>query len=300
MHYNPVHDTSLYIKVPGRIEAEDYSTMSGIAVEGTSDFDGIANVGWIDAGDWLEYNLNVPDSGDYFIYLRFAATASSSVNVLANDSLKTIVNLTNTGGWQSWRTIKSQVVLDSGRVKLRLHTPKGSFNINWLRISTQDNSSPLCSAGEDQEIITPENSILLTGQGSDPDDDSLVFRWSQVSGAPCLIESPGKAVTNVLGLIPGNYYFRLEVSDAYEVSSDLVRITVKQNTVGSSPLISNKLEIYPNPVSNMLMLSIPENFIPDKLTITNIMGQVVLKPTIAQDEEYIQWMSVGLILESIW
>ncbi len=268
--------------VPDRIEAENYSSMSGIALEGTSDFDGIANVGWIDAGDWLEYNLNVTDSDDYYLYLRIASTASTSINVLTNDSLETVVNLSSTGGWQNWKTIKSQVRLDTGQVKLRLHTPKGSFNMNWLRISTQDNSAPLCSAGEDQEIISPESSSLLLGQVSDEDGDSLVFKWSKVSGADCIIESPGTEVTNISGLKPGSYYFRLEVSDGYEVSSDMMRIKVIESTAGTGTLISNKLEVYPNPATDLLMVSIPETTGKARLTVSNSLGQLVFTQAVSE------------------
>ena len=285
VHYNPVHDTTLYVPVPDRFEAENYACMSGIALEGTSDFDGIANVGWIDANDWLEYNLNVADSGTYFLYLRLASTASTSIRVLVNGSPETVVNLNSTGGWQNWKTFKSQVGLDSGKVKLRLHTPEGSFNINWLRISRQDNSTPLCSAGEDQEIISPENSTLLLGQGSDPDGDSLIFKWSQLSGATCTIESPDQEATFISGLSPGYYYFRMEVFDGYELVSDMVRIAVKENTVGMSNPLSNKLEAYPNPANDLLIIKLPESTCPGKLSITNVMGQQVFSRDFSNQEE---------------
>ncbi len=283
LNYNPIHDTSFYMAVPGRIEAENYSSMSGIALEGTSDFDGIANVGWIDAGDWLEYNLNVPDSGDYYLYLRIASTTSSSIRILTNDSLETVLNITSTGGWQNWKTLKSQVSLDTGFVKLRLHTPKGGFNINWLAISTQENRSPLCTAGEDQVITSPESTLLLAGQGSDPDDDPLVYKWSKVSGAECTIESPHTPVTNIIGLAPGSYYFRLEVSDGLEVTSDMVRITVKQSTVGTPEMIAGPLEVYPNPAGNLLVVNIPEHILAVNLTVTNTLGQIVLTQSFSEN-----------------
>jgi len=298
VHYNPVHDTSFYARVPNRIEAENYSTMSGIALEGTSDFDGIANVGWIDANDWLEYRLSVADSGTYYLYLRLAATASSSISVLANDSLKALVNVSSTGGWQNWKTIKSQVRLDSGQVKLRLRTPTGRFNINWLRISTQDNSAPLCSAGEDQELVSPENSVLLPGQGSDPDGDSLVYKWSQVSGASCNIESPDLETTNVSGLKPGSYYFRLEISDGYEVSSDMVRVRVIESTVGIATLGSDKLEVYPNPADDLIIITIADHIEAEMLTISNTSGQLVfsrhLKRKMSKTEVDISELEAGI------
>ncbi len=45
------------------IQAEDYSTMSGVQLEGCSDDGKGLNLGWIDTGDWMEYSLNVPVAG---------------------------------------------------------------------------------------------------------------------------------------------------------------------------------------------------------------------------------------------
>lgn len=275
VNYNPVHDTSLFTPVPDRIEAENYSTMSGISLEGTSDFDGIANVGWIDGGDWLEYNLELSDSGSYYLYLRIAATASSSISVLANDSLKSVVDFSSTGGWQKWKTLQSQIDLDSGKVKLRLLTPTGNFNINWLRISSQDNTAPDCTAGEDKEITTPVSTVLLTGLASDADGDSLVYRWSQVSGTACTLETPASHITNISGLAIGSYSFKLEVSDSYVVSSSMVRIRVLDGTIGVNEAQSGELEVYPNPVNDVLMIMIPDIAAGGQLNIMNALGQVV-------------------------
>lgn len=288
VNYNPIHDTSRYFPVPARIEAENYSSMSGIALEGTSDFDGIANVGWIDANDWLEYNLNASDSGSYYLYIRYAATANASINILKNDSLETSVQLNSSGGWQNWRTIKSQVHLDSGKVKLCFFSPDGRFNLNWLRLSKQDNSSPMLSAGEDQEIFLPESSILLNGVSSDADSDSLIYRWTRVSGANCTIESPQEKISMVSGLKKGSYYFRLEVSDGFDVVSDMVRIVVKESTVDFQTPVFNKLEAYPNPASDHLVIRIPEKISTGKVSITNATGKLVLSRDLTPGESSIE------------
>jgi hypothetical protein len=33
----------------------------------------MANVGYIDAGDWLKYHVNAVETSDYYLYLRVAA-----------------------------------------------------------------------------------------------------------------------------------------------------------------------------------------------------------------------------------
>ena len=121
----------------------------------------------------------------------------------------------------------------------------------------------------------------MLGQGSDPDGDSLIFKWSQVSGASCNIESPNKESSSISGLVPGYYYFRLEVSDGYEISSDMVRIAVKQNTVGSSAMISNALEVYPNPANNLIIINLAHYVEAEMLTISNTSGQLLLSKHLA-------------------
>jgi len=43
------------ILIPGKIEAEDYTSMLGIQKENTTDVGGGENVGWLDPNDWLSY-----------------------------------------------------------------------------------------------------------------------------------------------------------------------------------------------------------------------------------------------------
>jgi hypothetical protein len=134
--YYPVHDTSLYTTIPARIEAENYTTMYGIALEGVNDIDGVADVGWIDAYDWLSYNIDVPHSGDYYVYCRISANSSSNFQVLDNGQVLTVTNIPATGGYQSWRTFDcGKITLSKGKHKLRLTTNTGGFNINWLEIT---------------------------------------------------------------------------------------------------------------------------------------------------------------------
>ena len=60
------------------IEAEDFDVMSGVRTESTSDADGGINVGWIDEGDYLEYEIDVPASGTYQFDFRVASKSETS------------------------------------------------------------------------------------------------------------------------------------------------------------------------------------------------------------------------------
>lgn len=69
----PVHSTTNYVKIPAKIEAEAYTVMNGVSLEATQDASGVIHVTGLDAGDWLEYNLDVPTADTYPLKMRVAS-----------------------------------------------------------------------------------------------------------------------------------------------------------------------------------------------------------------------------------
>jgi endoglucanase len=59
--------------VGSTIQAESWCQMSGVQKESTSDAGGGQNVGWIDAGDWMTYSVNIPSANTYKISYRIAS-----------------------------------------------------------------------------------------------------------------------------------------------------------------------------------------------------------------------------------
>lgn len=155
--YNPVHDTSAYVDVPARIEAESYNTMNGVSIEGVSDVDGVADVGWIDPGDWLEYNINVPAAGLYYVFFRIASNASTSLELRENGTTLGTLQVPSSGGWQIWKTLKTAITLPQGKQKLQVYTGTGQFNLNWLTISDNENALPTATntISQQENIIFP-------------------------------------------------------------------------------------------------------------------------------------------------
>ncbi len=120
-----------------------YRTDETVGIEGTSDDGGGYNVGWIAAGDWLEYTLKVPAAGMYDLRLRVAGTSAGRVQVLAyTDNQSTDgVDLTgewtlpNSGNWQAWQTVTKSVFLAPGQQRLRINALAAGFNLNWIELS---------------------------------------------------------------------------------------------------------------------------------------------------------------------
>lgn len=130
-----------------RIEAENYTAMSGIQTESTADTGGGLNVGWVDAGDWLNYQVTLPVAGDYEVRYRVASNDGDGgvLNLEANSGQTFYGSLTvpNTGGWQSWQTLSHMATLPAGEQTLGLGVPNGGVNINWIEFVPSSCGEPV-------------------------------------------------------------------------------------------------------------------------------------------------------------
>ncbi|MCB8998775.1 MAG: carbohydrate-binding protein [Bacteroidales bacterium] len=126
-----------YLPIPATIQAEDFDEMLGIQMETTTDEGGGQNVGYCDPGDWLDYTINVPVSGQYVVEARLASLyATGAFNLKSGTNILTSLALNpGTGGWQNWTTLSKIVSLTEGNQTLRLEITGKSININWLRFS---------------------------------------------------------------------------------------------------------------------------------------------------------------------
>ncbi|MGC3957366.1 MAG: carbohydrate-binding protein [Verrucomicrobiota bacterium] len=149
------------IPVPGRIEAENYDTnganvsyydvsvgnngnvyrFDDVDIEACTDTGGGYNVGWISAGEWLNYTINVAETAVYRIDFRVAAQTSAGTIQVALDNLPFCGTATPvTGGWQTWQTVSvSNLVLRAGVHVLRLDFATGGHNLNYLQVTKQKN-----------------------------------------------------------------------------------------------------------------------------------------------------------------
>jgi len=160
------------------IQAENFSSMSGIQTEGTTDTGGGLNVGYADTGDWLAYfNVNFPTSGNYVIEYR-VASAVSGARISSDLSAGTIqlgaVNIPNTGGWQNWQTVSQTVNVNAGTYNFGIYIQNTGVNINWFRITKSASALAAKSAATDKiESLTVYPS---------PTESELFFS-AEISGA---------------------------------------------------------------------------------------------------------------------
>ncbi len=130
----PIAQKSITITLPAHFEAENYTTMSGVKVGPCSE--GGQCVGYVDAGDWLVYSIQVPQSGTYKVRYRVAAPANTTLSsdLNAGATQLGVVNIPATGGWDNWTTLTQTVTLPAGNQKFGIYAKGGQWNLNWIEI----------------------------------------------------------------------------------------------------------------------------------------------------------------------
>ncbi len=128
--------------IPGRVEMEDYFFQSGVQLENTTDDGGGQNIGFLDNGDYLDYYINVSQSGTYKVDFRTAAQSEMGAIKMqlieTNNEVTTLFDqvFPSTGGWQTWTTTSGpEVFLPSGQHQIRVTITQPLFNINWMEFS---------------------------------------------------------------------------------------------------------------------------------------------------------------------
>jgi hypothetical protein len=144
--------------LPGRIQAEDYRTggegdgyhdstpgntggayrTNSVDIELTTDAGGGYDVAWIDAGEWLSYDVSLTQTSTYDLTARVASGNSGAKTMaISIDSVSVATISTSTkSGWQSWvNATANDVKLTAGPHVLRISTTTGGFALNYLDVA---------------------------------------------------------------------------------------------------------------------------------------------------------------------
>ncbi len=116
--------------------------------------------------------------------------------------------------------------------------------------SRASNEDPVASAGTDTTLVVPSLRTILNGSGSyDPNDVIVSYEWTLVNGprpAGFLIHKPKFPCTEVSGLQPGAYTFRLTVKDEFAVvkwDEVTLNVILPPKGVNATPFIEAGPEI---------------------------------------------------------
>jgi hypothetical protein len=147
--------------IPGTIKAENYDTggqgvgysvlsvngtdnsyrSDGVNLETTTATGGGNDLGWAKAGQWFRYTVNVATAGTYTVTFTVAsndgATDAFHISSSAGTNLTGSVNVPNTGGWETWKTVTATVTLPAGKQTLTLSQDNPEWNIYSAAFAVQ-------------------------------------------------------------------------------------------------------------------------------------------------------------------
>jgi hypothetical protein len=202
------------------IQAESYTYMSGVQLETTTDAGGGQSVGYIDAGDWMSYDVTIPVAGTYRVIYRVASPNSNMTLRLEKDAGATqlgSVTIPNTGGWQTFTNVAHNVTLPAGTYSIGIATATGGFNINYLTIT--DNLAARLATQSIQQVTAADNALVLS---PNPVRNQLYIKGFEkvqtltvydLGGHEVLkVAKPGSSI-NIQGLQTGVYIIKLNRTD---------------------------------------------------------------------------------------
>ena len=131
-------------QIPGKIEAEhfdegasgkayydidkknlgaDYREATQVDIEKRTDASNGHGIGWTRKGEWLNYSVNVKESGTYIIKMPVASNKTGGLFVLEikGKAICQPINIPDTGGWDKLKLIQSsEVKLTKGQHIIRV------------------------------------------------------------------------------------------------------------------------------------------------------------------------------------
>jgi hypothetical protein len=139
------------VALPARLEAEEPArfsdttptnlgtpscSTSAVDAQATTDTGGGCNVGWTEAGEWLEWDVSVASAGQFDLVARLASnTAGKSVQVLLDGANVGGVLNAPSAGWQTFSDVLARnVSIGAGVHQLRLLMSTGATNVNFLEL----------------------------------------------------------------------------------------------------------------------------------------------------------------------
>ncbi|SDF25897.1 Por secretion system C-terminal sorting domain-containing protein [Dyadobacter soli] len=230
-----------------RIEAETFDVASDVRTEVTGDVDGDINVNYIDDSDWMDYNVNVPTAGTYTVNFRVSNQWGNG-NIQFKNTNGTVlgsVDVPQTGGWQTYTTVRTTVQLEAGSQVFRIFANRGAFNFNWFEVipgSVQGQSVITFEPISDKNLTA--GSFNLTASSTNPEtpiqftsSNPSIVSVSNASGIwKASIHSAGQATITASQAGNNNYLTAENIARTF---------TISDNSNPNNPALGTKIPIDP-------------------------------------------------------
>lgn len=192
---------------------------TGVDIEATAG--GGYNVGWVAAGEWLAYSVDIPSAGTYTAQFRVASYGAGGRFHLDANGVNVTGPLTvpDTGWWQSWTVVSAPVTLRAGAQVLRLVMDSVSGgavgNFDWFAIAS------VGAAGTSLPGRLAATGFDAGGEGTAYHDDSAGNAGGALRSTDVDIEACAEGGYNVGWIGAGEwlrYTVRVAASGSYAVT----------------------------------------------------------------------------------
>ncbi|MCS6824301.1 MAG: family 16 glycosylhydrolase [Cytophagaceae bacterium] len=226
-------------------------------IEACTDAGAGFNIGWIEATEWLEYTVNIPNSGVYNLSFRIASpntTGAFRIEVDGTNVTGTI-NVPSTGGWTNWQTItRTGISLTAGTRILRFYVINGGFNFNYfggslvsLPVSVFDFKATYKNHCNQIELFYLPDPNLTSIQLEKSSDMTI---W-EIADVMSVTQSPESSMKK--------YYYEDCSSILNKISYYRIRFEYTDEPPDYTHIISvhsgmTSINIYPNPASQYMII----------------------------------------------
>lgn len=175
--------------IPGKIEAENfdepgYGAGNDSYAENDSDNHGDSDlrkgtgvdlyeketgvvVGYNQAGEWLEYTVNIKEAGDYTMYASVATDNSTAGFKLSIDGDAVAEVSVSGSSWDEFTKVKTNVTLPAGEHILRFEVTGDWFDIDYLNFvagkDASENTTAIADVKFQNKVEKTYNVFSLTG-----------------------------------------------------------------------------------------------------------------------------------------
>ena len=207
----------------------------GVDIEKCTDsFSNGYDIGWIGTNEFLNYTVNVVETGSYNINVRISGNNAGGKILVRVDgkNVTSYIDVPVTGGWNSWRTVSdtSNITMTAGKHTVQVNFYFGGFNFNSFEFV----NAPV-SVEDKKEVV---KSFKVYQNYPNPFNPSTKIRYTVPTVERTEASTVELRVYNILGnqvatLIknnqqPGDYEFNFDAGN-YNLSSGVYFFKVSWN-----------------------------------------------------------------------
>ncbi len=306
-------------QIPGIVEAEDYDdggqnsgyfdTTAGntggafrnddVDIENTADASGVYNVGWIEAGEWLQYSINANAASEVYDFtFRVASPNGNGQFYLEIDGnvVTNVITVPNTGSWKNYVDVDvNDIAVSQGFHNLRIQFVSSGLNLNYMEAAAtivgNSGCSQLSANGDfSVEISEESNNPTLTFIPERPGVGTPTTILYYSTNENATFPGYGVSANNPFQINANQgetvyYYFTYSLPEGGEnntagskqsfVIGNCASGNARNTVLANNNQFTHLVKAYPNPAKEYVTVEIEDNKLFQNLKLYSVHGKVI-------------------------